>query len=173
VNEQAGLTICSLLDSHITKLRELVDAAQREQQYLIAFEVQNLTLCTAQKRTLIAQLERSGLAIATELQSLMPSLGVQEPKDFTLAKFALHLHEDMRHELGSRTECVKALIASLNELQNMTLLHAERGVRFTRAYVNLLRSTNSQISSSGPGLYTVHGETRREAITCSTISRNA
>ena len=173
MNHPAIQTLCDLLDRHITLMRELVELSQREQQHLLAFEVRGLVGCTEEKRALTGQLESSETSIRDGLTSSAKALGLEPSATLTVTHLCEHVDDATGTILTDAVTCLQALAGTLRELQGMTLVQAERGQRFVRAYAALLRSSAADTENASSDLYTAKGRTRAVTIPRGTIARNA
>ena len=140
MTQPATQILCDALDRHVSLMGELVELSQREQQHLLAFEVRSIVDCTEEKRLLTGQLELSERRIRDSLVAAAEAQNLPEPNTLTVTQLCQHLDKATSEALLASVGCLQALAASLRELQGMTLVQAERGQRFVRAYAALLRS---------------------------------
>ena len=166
-------SLCDALDRHVSLMRDLVELSQREQRHLLAFEVRPLVDCTEEKRLMTGQLENSERSIRDGITAAAMALKLPNPSTLTVTQLSEHLDDEARDTLSTAVTCLQALAASLRELQGMTLVQAERGQRFVRAYAALLRSGNNEADSAASDLYTSKGRPRTVAMPRGTIARNA
>lgn len=166
-------TLCDVLDRHITLMRELVELSQREQQHLLAFEVRGLVGCTEEKRALTGQLEASERSIREGLNAAAHVLNVSPSSTITVTQLCDYVDDETGTILTDAVTCLQALAGTLRELQGMTLVQAERGQRFVRAYAALLRSSATDTENASSDLYTAKGRARAVTIPRGTIARNA
>lgn len=171
--QPATQTLCDALERHVTLMRELVELSQSEQQHLLAFEVRALVGCTEEKRALTGQLEASERTIRDALNEAANALNLPESNTLTVTKLCEHVDEAIGTILTDAVTCLQALASSLRELQGMTLVQAERGQRFVRAYAALLRSSAGESEDASSDLYTAKGRARTVSIPRGTIARNA
>ena len=173
MNQPATQNLCDALDRHVSLMRELVELSQSEQQHLLAFEVRSLVGCTEEKRLLTGQLEASERAIRDGLAAAANALELPEPNTLTVTQLCDHVDEETGQTLKDAVACLQALAATLRELQGMTLVQAERGQRFVRAYAALLRSGAPESNDASSDLYTAKGRARVVTMPRGTIARNA
>ncbi|MGM0578348.1 MAG: flagellar export chaperone FlgN [Myxococcota bacterium] len=174
MNAEPLQALADALDGHIALTRQMVEIAQREQQHLIAFEPQALAGCTEEKRALMAQLEASAASVQATLEETARHEGLAAEGDgLTVRALCEHLAPARREPVETRAECLRALSSSLRELQAMTLVHAERGMRLVRSYGALLRSEDPAAATEPAGLYNASGKRRPEPVSGGTVSRNA
>ncbi len=165
--------LCIALERHVTLMRELVELSQQEQQHLLAFEVRGLVGCTEEKRALTGQLESSERSIRDGLTAAAENLRLADSNTLTVTQLCEHVDDETKTILTDAVNCLQALAASLRELQGMTLVQAERGQRFVRAYAALLRSGSGEGEDASSDLYTAKGRARAVTIPRGTIARNA
>ena len=173
MTQPATQILCDALDRHVSLMRELVELSQREQQHLLAFEVRPLVGCTEEKRLLTGQLESSERRIRDGLTATAETLNLPEPNTLTVTQLCEHVDDATREILSDAVTCLQALASTLRELQGMTLVQAERGQRFVRAYAALLRSSTGEGEDASSDLYTAKGRPRAVTIPRGTIARNA
>ena len=167
-------TLASALDAHIMLMRDLVEVSQREQQHLIAFETRALAACTEEKRVLMSQIAASEASVRQALDESYAAFELTpEGEEQTITELVGALPEARREELSARTSQLRSLTGSLQELQAMSLVHAERGLLFVKAYTSLLKSVQGEESDEPNVLYDSTGRARREPAPGSTVSRNA
>jgi flagellar biosynthesis/type III secretory pathway chaperone len=169
----ATQNLCDALERHVSLMRELVELSQSEQQHLMAFEVRSLVGCTEEKRLLTGQLETSERRIRSSLVDTAQALNLPEPQTLTVTQLCQHVDDETNQLLTDSVACLQALAASLRELQGMTLVQAERGQRFVRAYAALLRSGAPEADDASSDLYTAKGRARAVTVPRGTIARNA
>ena len=166
-------SLCDALDRHVTLMRDLVELSQREQKHLLAFEVRPLVGCTEEKRLMTGQLETSERRIRSGITAAATALELPTPTTMTVTELCEHLDPETQDTLKASVACLQALAATLRELQGMTLVQAERGQRFVRAYAALLRSGTADVEDASSDLYTAKGRPRTAAMPRGTIARNA
>lgn len=152
-----------MLDRQVVLMQELVGLAQREQRHLIAFEAAGLAACVAEKRILAEAIEITGGSI----RAVLAPAGAT-----TVAALAEALPAPDREHVMERVVCLRSLGQSLDELHQMTLVQARRGVGFVRGYANLLRGADPATAPSSGGTYTAHGRARPEPISRPTVVRS-
>ncbi len=101
------------------------------------------------------------------------ALNLPEPQTLTVTQLCQHVDDETNQILADAVACLQALAASLRELQGMTLVQAERGQRFVRAYAALLRSGTPEANDASSDLYTAKGRARAVTLPRGTIARNA
>ncbi len=173
MTNHATQTLCDALERHVTLMRELVELSQREQQHLLAFEVRALVDCTEEKRALTVQLEGCERCIRDALTEAATAMRLPESSTLTVTQLCEHVDEATGTILTDAVMCLQALASSLRELQGMTLVQAERGQRFVRAYAALLRSSAGDSEDASSDLYTAKGRARAVTVPRGTIARNA
>lgn len=161
---QPVATVIGALDRHVALTEELVRLAQQEQAHLITFEAARLAACVAEKRLTLEALEHTGRAIG---EALAAAGGAP-----TAAALAERLSGPDREAIMERVVCLRALGQSLDELHRMTLVQAQRGVRFVRAYANTLRTTHAGAAAPETGLYGANGRTQREPLATGHVVRS-
>ena len=156
------------LDRHIELLKSLVDLSQREQQHLIAFEPKAMVELTEAKAGVAIDLQASEGSLREALEALANEVNLPEDQELTMtAVIALTRGQD-QVRLHERASLVRALAENLRELQAVSLVHAERGVKLVQQYTSLLRRTDAEPTS---GTYTAQGRTAKKSIPTKTLSR--
>jgi flagellar biosynthesis/type III secretory pathway chaperone len=153
------------LADHITVIRELVDIAQREQQHLIAFETEPLEACLTTKQAMV---ERANVAErrtrdATTKVRVLSDVSVEEAS--SLRHLASRLPGEMGRETLDRCSRLRSLAQTLDELQAISAVHAERGLNVVRAWTNLLTT------SADAGAYGSDGRRSNRPVSPGIISR--
>ncbi len=151
------------LDRQVGLMEELVALAQREQQHLIAFEAAALASCVAEKRIAAQAIEVTG----QKIRAVLDPAGVA-----SVAALADLLSPPDRDRVMERVVCLRSLGQSLDELHQMTLVQARRGIGFVRGYANLLRGGDPAATPTSGGTYTAHGRSRPEPISRPTLVRS-
>lgn len=166
-------SLSDALDGHIALMKDMVEVSQHEQAQLIAFQPSKLATSTEEKRVLMVQLEASEACVRGHLTSAGQAVGLQSVDEHTLRLVGDRLEGPDRDAVLGRASTLRSLSESLQELQAMSLVQAERGLRLVRAYATLLRSAGGAQELESSELYSSDGRARREAIPTTTVSRNA
>ncbi len=170
-HDPAAGDLAAALDAHVALTRDLVEVSQREQAHLLAYEVPQLASSTDEKRVLLSQLQANEARVAAALSHAAGTLGVEVP---TVTRVAERLPEPGAARLRELVSCLQALTATLHELQSVTLVHADRGSRFVRAYAALLRGVDTSLgAASGTETYTQSGKRRPVTVPGGTLARQA
>lgn len=157
------------LEQHIEILKSLVELSQREHQQLIAFEPGPLAQTTEAKAAVATELSNSESQLLTTLQAVAQEVGYPKDQELVLSQVLQLVIGPDREALRERATILRSLGESLAELQAISLVHAERGLKAVRAYTSLLRSHNGEEEE---GVYTSQGRPRRIPLPTSTLTRN-
>jgi flagellar biosynthesis/type III secretory pathway chaperone len=157
------------LDAYIEVMRALVECSQHEQQHLLAFEIGDLQSCLARKRTLVDQIATIDAQMRRDTETLRSVLDVDHGQASTIKSLVQHIPEGMRESTETRRVALRALAQSLEELQRISLVHADRGLKTVRAYASLLSSHGQAPSGE---TYTQTGQSRRAASQPGVLSRS-
>ena len=161
----------SALEAHVALTRDLVEISQREQAHLLAFEIPQLTSSTDEKRVLLSQLQANEARLSQHLAAAGEQHGVAQA---TVSALAAVIDASAGERMLELASCVRSLTASLHELQSVTLVHADRGGRFVRAYASLLRGVDSSLPAApGTETYDSGGKRRPATIPGGTLARRA
>ena len=173
--DTAAGDLAAALDAHVMLTRDLVEVSQREQAHLLAYEVPQLGSSTDEKRVLLSQLQANEARIAGALSDAGALVGLDLPgSKLTVSILADHLPPPGSERLRGLVSCLQSLTATLHELQSVTLVHADRGSRFVRAYAALLRGVDTSLAvASGTETYTNSGKRRPVTIPGGTLARQA
>lgn len=158
------------LDDHVDLMQRLVEAAQTEQQHLVAFETRALMESLEDKRRCV---EASAEAEARTRQAaarVRAGLGLTEAEAPTLRDIVRHLPEPHATRTLGRCDCLRALAQSLTELHAISLVHADRGLRLVHAYASLLSSSGV---TDDAGTYAADGRQRAEGVPSRTLMTSA
>ncbi|MEZ4265432.1 MAG: flagellar export chaperone FlgN [Myxococcota bacterium] len=156
--------LCLALDDEVALMRELVDACQREQAHVMAFEARELTACIGEKLALSKRLEAQEVLCRRLMGDAALELGVTPGADLTVTSLALRMPEPARAELLERATCLRSLGGALRELQAMTTLLSSRGADVVRACLEGL-SGSPMAGGAFADTYTAHGRKRQDPIT--------
>jgi flagellar biosynthesis/type III secretory pathway chaperone len=158
------------LDQHVEILKSLVELSQREHQQLIAFEPGPLSATTETKSEVAEALSNSESRLRATLEVVAMDAGYPKDQELVLSQVLELVMGPERDALMSRATLLRSLAESLSELQAISLLHAERGLKAVRAYTSLLRSHNEEEEEGDR--YTSQGRPRRIPLPTSTLTRN-
>ena len=158
------------LDQHIEILKSLVELSQQEQQQLIAFEPGPLSETTEAKSEVAAALSNSEIRLRSTLETVAAEAGYPKDQELVLSRVLELVTGPELEALTSKAALLRSLAGSLSELQAISLLHAERGLKAVRAYTSLLRSHSG--GEEEEGVYTSQGRPRRIPLPTSTLTRN-
>ena len=156
------------LDRHIELLKSLVDLSQREQQHLITFEPKALVDITETKAGVAIELQASEGDLRQALENLAREVSLPEDEELTMTAVIALTRGQEQSRLHERASLVRSLAANLHELQSVSLVHAERGMKLVQQYTALLRQTDADPQS---GTYTAQGRTAKKSMPTKTLSR--
>ncbi len=152
-------TLIQSLDHLKSILSDLVEVAQREQRHLIAFEPDAIQQCNAERAQLLEDQEVVEVRVRNSMELVRREMKIDGDKAPTLVKMADFLPIPMQKVLRERCACLQALAGTLRELHSMNALHAERGLRTVRGYMQMLAGS---AKDAGAQTYTARGRSRNE-----------
>ena len=116
----------------------------------------------------------TGGAAAAHLALCLVVLGAGKAGWIQLSQegFLLFVNINMLAAAAAATGAAAVRLKSLDELHQMTLVQARRGIGFVRGYANLLRGGDPAATPTSGGTYTAHGRSRPEPISRPTLVRS-
>ncbi|MCB9728883.1 MAG: flagellar export chaperone FlgN [Deltaproteobacteria bacterium] len=156
--------LCVALDEEIVLMRDLVEASQREQAHVLAFEAHELPACVEQKLALTRRLEAHEQVCRSAILDAASALGLTPAADLTVTSLAMRVPEPARTSLLDRAGSLRSLAGALRELQAMTALMSARGADVLRAWLSSLTGGDAR-GLTPADTYTSHGRKRPDPIT--------
>ena len=157
------------LSGHIELLKSLVDQSQREQQHLIAYEPRLLASLAEEKAATVMQVQRSEEGLRIALNALAEDVGHPADEEMTLTAVIGRTTGEAQAQLHEQAYLLRSLAESLRELQAVSLVHAERGLRVIRQYSSLLRHVDPE--AEGEPVYTAQGRKLNKPLPPKTLSK--
>ncbi len=147
-------------------MEDLVEVAQREQRHLIAFEPEALQSCNSERAELLDRQQELEVSIRAQMVRARNELGLEESEAPTLRKLARTISGKTQETLEERCTCIEALAGTLRELHGMNALHAERGLKTVRGYLQVLTGA---VKRNRGTTYTAAGRRRSETDGLATV----
>ena len=123
------------LDLHLEILKSLVELSQREHQQLIAFEPGPLASTTEAKSAVTADLIASEARLRSSLEVVAREVDYPSEDELVLTRVLQHVQGPELAALTEKATLLRSLAESLRELQSISLVHAERGLKVVAADV--------------------------------------
>lgn len=148
-------TLLAVMDEQVALLADLLDASQREQRHILAFEPKLVGAVVEEKKALIERERDLEERRQEAVGAVLESLGVDEADVPNVWALVPLVPQSRRSAFEDRCNELRALVDSLRELQAVSLVHAERGLDWIQGYLGKLRNASRPTPSK------VYGATGR------------
>lgn len=152
--------LLTALDDHIVVMRDVVSCAQAQQRAVISVDIDAMSNLSQEMAQLVGLMGTAETRTLGAAHALTKARALDLGQNPSLRVVAEQLGEVEGHEVMERTAKLGALGEALRELNAMTSLQAQRGLRTVRAYTSLLAGSADSPKSE---LYGPRGHQQQDA----------